>query len=367
MIKTSTFQIQIVCPGCNNYHAVSGISATDLCRNCGRQINVASVLHDKMFSFMDKTQYMNAFLSGGIEQMGGAGAYKLTYTSMPPYCEECKTQIDENLLAEAVKSGKPFTCQNCSHKMPVRGADAEIKEFHPKAIGVINDEHGADFAERNTDKDSMIVFKCMTCGAGLELTAKTERTIKCKYCDNENYLPDSIWTKIHPNKEVQPLFVILEIEEGDIKGSIDYFLRVTSLSIFSKHFDNFTREYFERPFIAGSLLAWVKQLMQAKNNEKVSFNMDVTRIRKYFYDNLKLGLSSHNDKLKETVAEYAIDIPVELQQGLSSDKSEKVRAALAKNSHLAKDIIKKLQSDPSPEVSSLAQKQKTGLFSKLFG
>lgn len=366
MLKTSVFQIQIVCPGCNSFHAVSGISAADVCRNCGKHINASAVIYNKMFPLMDKVKYMNGFLSGHIEQIGSEG-YKLVYSSAQPYCEECKTALDENFLADAVKNKKPVSCPSCNHKMPVREADAEIKELHPKAIGVVNDSFGADYAEKNTDKDSMLVFKCNTCGAGLELTNKTQRTIKCNYCDNENYLPDAIWTKLHPNKEVQPLFILLDIDENDIKETVDYFIRVTALKIFSKHFENFMREYFEKPFVNDAVLSWFKFLLSAENEKQIGLNMDMTKIQKYFYENLALGLSSHPAKLKIVTAEFGAGMPLSLQQALSCDNDENIRLALAKNKTLDKDIIKKLQKDSSPLVSGQAKKQKTGFLNKLFG
>lgn len=366
MIKTSAFQIQIVCPGCNSYHAVSGIVDFDTCRNCGKSINVSSVLNDKMFSFMDRIRYMNGFLSGSIEQMGGAGAYKLIYSSMPAYCEECFTVLDTELLINSIENKKPVTCPKCSHKMPVREADAGVREFHAKAIGVINDSFGVDFGEKNIEKDSMLVFKCMTCGAGLELTRDTKRTITCRYCDNENYLPDAIWTRLHPNKEVQPLFVLLELDENDFKESIEYFLNVTALNIYNRHFENFIREYFERPFTSDALLTWVKYFVSSGDNKKVSFNMNMSKLQKYFYDNLKLGFNNHSESLKIAAAENGAELPPELQKMLSEDISENVRLALAKNRNLAKDIIKKLQSDSNSSVVFEVKKHKTGFFSKLF-
>jgi DNA-directed RNA polymerase subunit RPC12/RpoP len=366
MIKTSTFQIQIVCPGCNNYHAVSGIVDSDACQNCGRMINVSNVLLDRMFVMMDREKYMNGFLSGSVEQMG-SDAYRLTYSSMVPYCEECYAVLEITQLIRAIESGRPFTCPSCSHIMPVRGADADVKEFHSKAIGIINDSHGVDAGGRNTDKDSMLVFKCMTCGAGLELTSKTQRTTKCNYCDNEDYLPDSIWTKLHPNKEVQPLFLLLDIDENDLKGTIDYFLRVTALKVYSKHFTNFIREYFERPFISDAFLCWVKHLVSAKGDDKIGYNLKMPDIQKNFYDNLKLGLNSQPAQLKETVSEFSINLPDDLQQMLASDNSDTVREALAKNKNLSKDVIKKLQGDKNPAVAAEAKKHKTGFLKSLFG
>ncbi len=366
MIKTSTFQIQIVCPGCNNYHAVSGIVDLDTCQNCGKSINVRSILNDRMFGMMDKVKYINGYLAGSIEQMGGTGAYKLLYTSMPPECEECQAMLEESLLLKAIEESKPVTCPACSHKMPVRGADAEIKEFHPKAIGVINDSHGKDGNEKNTDKTEMFVFKCMTCGAGLELTGDTKRTIKCNYCDNENYLPDSIWTKLHPNKEVQPLYLLIEIDENEIKETIDYFLRVTAIRIYSKHFENFIRSYFEKPFVNGSLLVWLKYFLSAKS-DKSGFNMNIEDLHKYFYDSMILGLENHPAELKMAAAEYGTNMPVSLQEKLSGDKDDKVRLALAKNENLEKETYKKLQKDKNSNVSAEAGKHKKGFLKGLFG
>jgi hypothetical protein len=84
MIKTSTFQIQIVCPGCNNYHAVSGIADTDICQNCGKNIDVAGILHERMFAMMDRVKYMNAFVSGSIEQMGVQELISWFFLLCPP-------------------------------------------------------------------------------------------------------------------------------------------------------------------------------------------------------------------------------------------------------------------------------------------
>lgn len=366
MYKTSIFQLQIVCPGCNNNIAVSGITASETCQNCGKNVNVLNVINNKMFGIMHKEKYMSGFLSGSIEQMGGDGAYKLVYSSMQPYCEECFAVIDEDTAVNAINSEKPYECTKCGHKMPVRKRDSELAEFHPKIAGVLNDAYGKDTGTADKGKEEMLVFKCMTCGAGLELTSKTKRTIKCNYCDNENYLPDVIWYKLHPNKEVQPLFVIMDLDEADITSSIDYFVNVTALNIYSKHFNNFIKQYFERPFINDAFKAWLKVFLSAKNNEQVSFNMDMTKLQKNFYDNMLLGYSAHPLEIKLIAAEYGRELPAELQKAMAVDSAE-IKTALVKNPKLNKDIIKQLQSDKDPAVSTEAKKHKTGFLSKLFG
>jgi hypothetical protein len=90
-------------------------------------------------------------------------------------------------------------------------------------------------------------------------------------------------------------------------------------------------------------------------------------IQRNFYDNLKLGLNTHQAQLKEIVSEYSINLPDELQQMLANDSSDSVREALAKNKNLSKDVIKKLQGDKNPTVAEEAKKHKTGFLKSLFG
>ena len=56
-----------------------------------------------------------------------------------------------------------------------------------------------------------------------------------------------------------------------------------------------------------------------------------------------------------------------MQEKLAAEKNENIRAALAGNKNSAPKIIKQLKNDASPKVSSIAAKQKIGLFKGLFG
>jgi hypothetical protein len=373
MIKTSIFKIQVNCPGCNMFHTVTSTSGQETCQNCGKNINLSRFFKSGFLGGVDTEKYMNAFLSGSVEQIGGTGgvenvgSYRLSYSSQQAYCEECFKYIDEKVLLDAIKSEKPVKCTKCGHSMPLKLADGFVSNLHPKAIAVINDSTGIDETEKNTDKISTLVFSCMSCGGGLELTNDTKRTMKCSYCGNENYLPDVIWTKLHPHKEVSPLFVILDIDGKDMEGAINYFLNVTMARVYDRHYENFTREYFEKPFTSDAVNSWFRYFLSAKNNPQSNFNMDIEKLQKSFYQQMQLGYEKHNIRLREVAAEYGNKIPNELQNKMAQDNNESIRLALAKNDCLEKSVIKKLQNDSSPVVASEAKKKKIGLFKSLFG
>ncbi len=373
MLKTSIFKLQVNCPGCNTLHALTGLHEKETCQNCGKVIPLFDFFRQHLFGGPETIKYMNGFLSGTIQKIGGgsvgqAGAYKMTYSSKAAYCEECEKYADEKNIMDAIKNKKPYKCPACGNIMPVKPADYYMKQVHPKIIGILNDSEGADSMEKVIEeKKAMVVFSCMTCGAGLQLSEDTGRMIKCPYCNNENYLPDAIWTKLHPDKEVDPFFVILDLDGSDMKDSLDYFTSGPMMEIYEKHFLNFIKEYFENPFVNDSFNAWLKVFLSAKNDKKNNFGLSIDELQKYFYEQLAFGVENQNPALKNVVAAYAVSIPTDLQMKLAKDSDENIRLALSKNPNINKETVKLLQNDSSPLVATEAKKHKAGLFKSLFG
>jgi hypothetical protein len=372
MIKSANFKIQVNCPNCNVFHSISGLHYDETCPNCGSEIKLRTFFNHTLFGpMLDKKKYMNAFLSGTIEQLGGGGvnevgAYKMSYSSSVPYCEECNTPLDEEVILNAVNNKTQVDCK-CGHSMPMRIADGDVKDFHPKAIAAINDSLGIEKVKNADDKTNTVVIKCMTCGAGLEITSDTKRTIKCQYCDNENYLPDTIWHKLHPHKDVEPFFLILNIDEKDLQDSLSYFLNVTVVKIYEKHFYNFIGEFFQNVTLSPALKYWFNILMNDKTEDKVGVNMKPENLRKYFYQQFALGIENHPAELKQLVAEYSGTIPLDVQMKLAADKNSNIRLLLAKNKNIDIKTIKQLKNDSSPLVSQAAKEQKVGFLKGLFG
>ncbi len=375
MLKTSIFKLQVNCPGCNSLHALSGLHEEETCQSCGKIIRLSELFQKRLFASAATVHYMNGFLSGTIEQLGGgvvnrAGSYKMTYSSRAAYCEECFKTASEKDIMGAVQSANPFKCSACGHMMPVKIADDFVKTFHPKAVAVLNDSEGIDFMEKNKEADekkSVVVFSCMTCGAGLQLSAGTGRLATCPYCNNDNYLPDAIWSKLHPDKEVDPFFVILDLDGGDMKASIDYFTGFPVMRAYEKHFTNFIREYFENPFLNDGYKAWLKYFLGAGNSDKAPPGLDVDGLKKYFYEQFAFGLENQDPGLRKTAAEYGASIPVDLQMRLAKDPDAETRLVLSKNAGIDKAVLKILQNDPDPEISAEAKRHKSGLFKGLFG
>ena len=268
--------------------------------------------------------------------------------------------------------------------MPVRPADDEIKQFHPKAIGVINDSRGFDVnPDTIENKNQTIVFSCMTCGAGLKLDKHSERLMKCSYCDNENYLPDAIWSRLHPYKEPERMYLIIDLEESDIKETLDYFfdLKIFDdfilLGIRETYFSDFINSYFISEygvFLSDSVKCWWKNLLNSKYdrtskdeviNTTIDLDKDIYKIRfledvkDIFFSGFRNSYSKLNSEFKEFIAGNIFEIPDDIREMLSKDPDESVLLALAKNKPPEKQIT-------HPVIPPVIGEKK-GIFRKLFG
>lgn len=48
---------------------------------------------------------------------------------------------------------------------------------------------------------------CPKCSASLDITADSQRTVACKYCETDIYLPDDLWLRLHPVKKAERWYI----------------------------------------------------------------------------------------------------------------------------------------------------------------
>ena len=400
MIKCYNFEIQVTCPGCNASHSVSSLLANETCENCGKELIMNNLIQQIFDSEkIDRLKLMNGFLTGTINTnnkfaaLGTISQIQMICWSHPANCELCRTRLDESDIRDSIANKKPIYCKKCNHPMPVRPADDEIKQFHPKAIGVINDSRGFDVnPDVVEDKSKIIVFSCMTCGAGLKLDNHSERLMKCTYCDNENYLPDAIWNRLHPYKEPERIYLILDLDENDLIESVDYFFTtpkdspILYIQLLANHFPGFILTYFtleNAVFLSNAVKCWWIILLNRKyertsttEDQVIDFLFEaitteckvryIEDAKNFFFLNFRNEYAKLIPELKEFIAENILEIPDDIRDMLSKDENESVRLAIAKNK-LPEKPITQTDNQVAQPVLPPASEEKKGFFRKLFG
>lgn len=154
--------------------------------------------------------------------MRGAYTYQLMYGKQQPRCGKCKTKIDVNKLEEySAKSN--YSCPKCSNEIFIRKTnDILQKEFSGIKFLVGEDD---DMLKVNPVKGKLpssskpVLFTCPSCAGNLEIDG-TDRMVSCKYCDSQIYLPDDLWLRLHPVKEVSRWYMVIDENALPAKGTM---------------------------------------------------------------------------------------------------------------------------------------------------
>jgi ribosomal protein S27E len=99
-----------------------------------------------------------------------------------------------------------MVCSSCGHATPTFPAPHWLKSVVPSASQVFfaDREAGGAAAGKEAECDQQaerpIALACPQCGGSLLITAESERTIPCRFCNVDVYLPDGVWLKLHPAK-----------------------------------------------------------------------------------------------------------------------------------------------------------------------
>lgn len=143
------------------------------------------------------------------------GAREVFYTveAGAPACDACK----EPLPVEALEVGvsRNFACTSCGDPASTEAVPYWVPRFVASARQLyFADPKGTlagDVALGSVEKAvKPIAMACPRCGGGLELTAASERLLACEYCRAEVYIPDGLWRRLHPLKQMQPFYVRFE-------------------------------------------------------------------------------------------------------------------------------------------------------------
>lgn len=145
-------------------------------------------------------------------EMTGEFTFHITYGRQHPRCPKCKTGLDDSKFTDYAKAGNA-KCTKCGNEISVREAPDDIKKLFP-GISYLAGEDSNMFSSGNqstitAQSSKPIIFTCPSCAGALEIDGK-ERTVTCKFCNSEIYLPDDLWLRLHPAKTVNRWYMVYD-------------------------------------------------------------------------------------------------------------------------------------------------------------
>jgi uncharacterized protein YbaR (Trm112 family) len=200
------FKVIVTCPHCGNPVPINGPQSQPACASCQQKVPIAAKTWHTILGDYEKDYEGLEPGEGGNSTMMGDLTLQVTSVKLPPPEPACPT-CETNWELAAVPNGADgvITCQKCGRTSPTFPAPAWLTTGVPTARQIFFGERDTDDMPSNAIDPSAeatrpIALACPQCNGGLLITAQTERTLRCKYCNVDVFLPDAVWLKLHPVK-----------------------------------------------------------------------------------------------------------------------------------------------------------------------
>jgi hypothetical protein len=207
------FEIKTTCKYCEHPLMLNAYVEEIICSACNKTNSFSS---DSWKNLLEDTFEGIDKLTPGEGQtttsLGGEYNYNLIYGRQEPRCGNCKQSIDVSKIEEYSLSDG-VKCLKCSHEIFIRKPVEFISKAFPLIKYLVGED--ADLISEHPTTEPLpqsvkpVLFTCPSCGGNLEIDGKN-RMLTCKFCSSQIYLPDDLWFRLHPSKEVQRWYVLYD-------------------------------------------------------------------------------------------------------------------------------------------------------------
>ncbi|MDM7992224.1 MAG: hypothetical protein QUS11_02815 [Candidatus Fermentibacter sp.] len=197
------FKVIATCTSCGNPVVVNGPLTGPSCPSCRKELEIPPDTWESVIGdYID--DYYTTEPGSGSEGTLMSGGLTIKYSAirLPPPDPACPA-CTENWDLGSVENGanRKMVCGKCGRETDTYPAPSWLRGVVPSAKQVF-------FAERESEQSGSpvdaevkpVALSCPQCGGGLLITAESERTVPCRYCNVDVYLPDGVWLKLHPAK-----------------------------------------------------------------------------------------------------------------------------------------------------------------------
>lgn len=207
-------EIKTECKSCGSPLPVNALVEKILCPSCQKETDFQFSYWRNSILESAITDYSKLKEGEGQTQtvMTGEYTFNIMYGLQNPRCSKCKTPIDENKYEEFSKSGNAV-CSKCGYRISARHLTEDAKKVFPEikyAIGEDSDMFSTGKSSLKTPEAfKPVLFTCPSCGGNLEIDG-SNRMLTCKFCNSQIYLPDDLWFRLHPVKEVLRWYMLFD-------------------------------------------------------------------------------------------------------------------------------------------------------------
>ncbi len=212
MRRFGCFEISTSCGSCGKSLPINGPYRKLLCTDCLEETTVSpDIIAGFLNDFEEEYEGLTEGQGRGGTLMSGSGTFKYSYWKLAPRCYSCKKPL--TILEKA--GNTVIKCSECGALSYIFPApDWLVKEVPSARYCCTPRPYSEDNSDKNLEIDESsekpIVMSCPKCAGALTVSARSERIMKCEYCNSEVYVPDAVWKRLHPVMKTEEWFVCFD-------------------------------------------------------------------------------------------------------------------------------------------------------------
>jgi hypothetical protein len=194
------------CRGCGQPVAINALLSQFSCDRCGRTAELDAriwklVLHEPLRDgpSLSNTQEKTASL------VTDAGRFQVVFRKASGACGVCRAPVDR-AAARTAASAYVHQCA-CGMRTACRTTPPELDLQNVELVR----EEDVELLWPQQRKEA-VTLKCNGCGGPQTVGGATTRIFSCSYCNAQCYVPDDLWSLLHPVRAIKPW--ILELREA---------------------------------------------------------------------------------------------------------------------------------------------------------
>lgn len=209
------FTLRTECNKCGMPLPVDRPAPEVTCSQCNATVRLPNEVWRRAFELFEGDERPVRGTMRTINETIGGFRVHLQVANIAPKCEKCAAPYAVDQFA--ADASEDFACTKCGDPASLWPAPSWVASIVPTVRHVISTDPGGATVAAGTSLDEPVVeaikpvaMPCPQCSGALSITTEHERILACQYCGTDVFLPDEIWRRLHPVKQVQWFYASFE-------------------------------------------------------------------------------------------------------------------------------------------------------------
>ena len=195
----AAMELKTKCPQCGNPMILNGPVLKSLCVSCQTELDLPAMSWKSMLEDIPADIRKMKDGEGRQSTQFSSLSVELKYFKEKPLCPSCKMTL---IFQPAdVGAEQKIPCPKCRHESVACPAPQWLRIVLPEIAILVNARQEAPDGVPEAPAGKPVHFSCPSCSGNLKVDGSS-RTITCRYCSSDIYLPDDLWLRLHPVRKV---------------------------------------------------------------------------------------------------------------------------------------------------------------------